>query len=489
MKNFTKYFLALCLILFVLKMGKAQQFAPSRLDLWQCPGDPTNVWTEDMLYLDINNDNHLDIVRAVGDSLIIMEGEPGLNFSNPRIIENPKIYGSASDIDTADFNGDGFIDFFVSLSSFPDFTIYYGDGNGGIQEIDTLYFGIIPKYIEIEDLNNDQQPDLIAIGGENSVYIYIGEGGKNFTFADSISIKSSLVATDIGTGDFNEDGIKDITFGTLNYTGTDSLYLLLMENDGTIGEKKGLDPGNTSLTSLDIADFNEDNHLDIVIATLGSGPGVGFNSRVCFLYGEGNGDFDDPVVFEAGNNEKLVKALDVNSDSHIDLLIGNPPFEEVSYLTNDGTGTFTQTAFLNAPNYPQSIVVGDVNDDSILDVLVSNPVSVSIYLFNEMGFVEEAPIISASKTPVVVKSEDLNSDNIPDLAVVCQDSNICRIFIGDGDGAFNNTENLTAGNKPSDLIIDDLNNDSNPDIVTVNRNDNTISIFINQEMKYLTAHK
>ena len=457
----------------------AQQFAPSRIDLWQCPGDPTYFFTEDMILQDLDGDGNLDLFRANADSLIIMMGQSGMAFSDPQVIHNSSVSGNARDLDSADLNGDGFADFLVALDGFPDFAIYYGNGAGGISQMDTLYLGIQPQFIELADMNSDSNPDMLLVRNDNELWCYLGQGGKQFTPAGHLTLKSGITfLSDIRIGDFNEDNSPDVAAGVLTLAGADSILLIFGDGNGGFSHFTGFDSGNPFPISIDVGDLNGDTHLDIAAACPGSTTYMG--SRACLFFGDGAGQLGAALVNEWGNNETRIKIADVDGDTNPDLLISNPPFDDISYLSGDGSGTFVLKGNLNCPNYPQTLAVGDADNDGHTDVLVSTPASVSIFLTDDQGFIQQAPAVQASNKPVKVRTADFNQDNLPDIAVIVQDSNRCKIFLNQGNGNFEHHLSLETGIKPWDLWIDDFNNDNRPDIVVANRNDNSIDVFAGQ---------
>ncbi len=243
MKRFSLELFSLLTVVFLLNVfhfqpSYAQQFAPSRLDLWECPGDPVNIFAEDMIMLDLNGDGQMDFIRAVGDSLIIMRGLPGLQFATPLFVQNSLIYGMARDIAAGDLNGNGHTDFLVALDGYPDFTVYYGDGSGGISAIDTLHLGLTPQFIELAEMNGDQQPDLLVIRNDDELFCYTGQGSGQFSFSDSVSFSGFFVYIDLKVGDFNEDGNPDLILGGLQPSQPDSLIIVFGDGTGGFGQVK-----------------------------------------------------------------------------------------------------------------------------------------------------------------------------------------------------------------------------------------------------------
>src|SRR5262249_28291469 len=155
---------------------------------------------------------------------------------------------------------------------------------------------------------------------------FLGNGNGTFKAGVGYNLGSGYPYA-AATGDLNGDGNLDLVasdalFGKVNR--------LLGNGDGTFQPAVGYGTGGSS-TSVQVADFNHDNILDIVTANQGT---------VSYLQGYGNGTFLNSVTYPAGPGAYWVEVADFNGDGDMDLVTANPNNETVSVLLGNANGTF-----------------------------------------------------------------------------------------------------------------------------------------------------
>jgi len=74
---------------------------------------------------------------------------------------------------------------------------------------------------------------------------------------------------------------------------------------------------------------------------------------------------------------------------------------------------------------------------------------------------------------------DFNLDGKSDLVTANAVSTVVSVLLGNGDGTFRSSVDVTAGNNPNDAAVGDFNGDSKPDVAVANSTGNNISILIN----------
>jgi len=125
--------------------------------------------------------------------------------------------------------------------------------------------------------------------------------------------------------DLNNDNKLDLAVANLN---AKTVAILLGNGDGTF--RAAVPYSTTTGTSIGpdaiaTGDFNGDGKTDLAISEQG-------NNTVSILLGNGNGSFQNPLEFSAGNVALSVAAGDFNADGRLDLAVANRADSTVSVL-------------------------------------------------------------------------------------------------------------------------------------------------------------
>ncbi|CAF1476519.1 unnamed protein product [Adineta ricciae] len=295
------------------------------------------------------------------------------------------------------------------------------------------------------DFNNDGILDLVFIG-YHSLRIMFGNGNGTFQGQTVLlTISEGLYIVAFALGDFNKDGRLDVAVINSDQT---SINVLLSDNNGTFGDLMQLTGDNIKrLEDITIADFDNDNYLDIAVCDFGNNAiGVLFNNvvghkQIGVLFGYGNRTFQSVKTFFTGGGYR-----------------------------------------------PTSFVMGDFNEDTWLDVAYScmsrNAISVLFGYSNEtlggnVDFFIETDIIST--TPPAIG--DLNNDGHLDIVVPSARPDYINILIGRGNGIFIAQHIFVPGtsyNEPTTkIIVHDFNGDSCQDLIVSTYFTSNLDILLN----------
>ena len=298
------------------------------------------------------------------------------------------------------------------------------------------------------DFNRDGKPDL-AVNTPTGVSILLGTGQALHPFKSGATLTLPNAGC-VVTGDLNGDGIPDLLVPS---TGTVVAYL--GNGDGTFTQKSTT--ATTTGGFLALGDFNHDGKLGFAtsgnLMALGSGDGT-FQTPVPIL---------PPSELPYGGLTNLA-AGDLNGDGWPDLVITSSYDSYIYVLLNNQHGGFTETKIDSVVNGyltgPTQILLADLNRDGKLDIVAATDSGLAVvYMGDGKGgftYLEQLVPGSASNTPSVIAVADVNNDGIPDLVMTQANVGTVAIFLGKGNGTFQQPYYVGAGPFPGDILLENL---------------------------------
>jgi len=261
--------------------------------------------------------------------------------------------------------------------------------------------------------------------------------------------------------DVNGDGIPD----TL-YLGATGVVVQILNSDGSTTSTNSFPTGFTpdqAFSTIVSADFNGDGKIDLAVSDPGT-PGS-TNGGVAILLGNGDGTFQAPKYFPAGQNPSSLAAADFNGDGKIDLAAASSSGSTIMVLSGNGDGTLgAAVSYANGGNSqatPASILAIDLNGDGRPDLVVANQgfvtvpdSSISTLLNTGSGFKPafNAPL-PLSQIPAMLAYSDLNNDGNWDLVATSPSSSATIVMFGKGDGTFQPPAYYAAGNSAGSVAV------------------------------------
>ncbi len=414
---------------------------------------------------DLDGDGHADLVVARPGALDLLYGNGDGTFDAPETIP---IVGQMEPLFLLDAEGDGRMDIVGSRAAeLAIVELVYQTEPGVFQPPAAYQSAHSSAGIATGEFTGDGRPDYVSVGGftEDLVDVFL------WSAPGLAAVPLVLVPIDpgpIAAGDFDGDGIDEVAseyyFNQLGVTGrdTDGRYRVLGVTD------LGFDPNfNTILVA---ATLDSDDRSDLLLV----------GSSVYVLLSDGDYTFSPsashPSVTLAAN---AAAAADFDGNSTIDLASFVLDGEDlrVATLRGNGDGTF-QDPVLGpvAPHALRGLVAADLDGDSALDLVAVNgggccgeaSDTVSVFLGNGDGTFQEPNDYAAGPSPNSIASADFDGDGYPDIVTSNSASTNVSILLSDGEGGLRPQILVAVAWSPTSVAAADFDGDGLADVATAN---------------------
>ncbi|UHD47712.1 VCBS repeat-containing protein [Aureimonas altamirensis] len=331
-----------------------------------------------------------EVVDPLTDAFVLIPESPSEFFVDATATNVPTAPSlHATDSVFVDVNNDGHLDVVVSVEYGVN-RLYLNDGTGKLTYMPSTFGDTIrdSEHVRTADFDGDGNMDVVFVAESDEVHqLWFGDGKGGFTdVSDRIPVRSQGNA--LAVGDVNGDGLPDIVIGSTGerghgeamelYEASNILYLNNPENPGHFIDVSAthLPQGDDQTEGLALADMTGDGTLDLVIAS------PAYPNRLFLNDGEGRfTDASDRLDLPVENETREVHVLDVNGDGHNDIVFfsitsNNAGFDkdpQTRLLMNDGEGNFTDETAERLPAHTFSSWAGtvvDFNNDGAPDLLV-----------------------------------------------------------------------------------------------------------------------
>ncbi len=228
----------------------------------------------------------------------------------------------------------------------------------------------------------------------------------------------------------------------------------------------GQHPGQVELVDLD-----QDGDLDAVVLNRTAG-------SFTVLLGDSSGTFTHHSQIPTGQLPIAQEFDDIDHDGDTDLLIVDAETDDIAIFLNDGNAGFVEHSRIGVGERSRSIKIADFNNDGYTDIActhhqyqIDDP-TVEILLGGpNITFAEPFGLFDDMNTQDV-SIADFNNDGNADIAAlegIYPGGNRGRIYLGSGDGKFNDPIQFNSRRSTITTTVQDMNNDGHLDIVSVSR--------------------
>ena len=318
-----------------------------------------------------------------------------------------------------DVNADNQPDIIVANQLSHNIGVLLNDGQGTFLPQITYSVGIgsHPQHVSVNDIDDDDIPDIfVAMNGANGFGILINDGDGTFFYIGGYRTGENSYPPSLAVADVNNDNNLDVIIANQNENNIG--VLLFVENFGFSNQTRYPPERVASPTSPSVADINDDNNPDIIFASYDG-------DKVGILFGKGDGTFPSWTTYSTETNSRpiFVSVADLNQDDKLDIVVANSNTNNIGILLNSGNGTFlSQVTFSTGNNsHPRCVSLVDLNGDNKPEIIVANQNDDNIGIFVNYGngqfILEKTYLTGVNSKPQFVSVVDVNGDTKPDIII------------------------------------------------------------------------
>ncbi|WP_242206541.1 T9SS type A sorting domain-containing protein [Aestuariivivens insulae] len=270
-------------------------------------------------------------------------------------------------IDSGDLNNDGYAD--IVIGTYSGNTVeWYKNNKNGTFSSQTLIASNLTKVtgITIADVDNDSKNDVIATSNSFGKAVWFKNDGNGNFSGEKLIASGLLEAFSVKVGDIDGNNTIDVVVSAY---ASDLVAWYSNDGSGNFGSANTIsDTALSGPRDFDLADYDHDGDLDIVIAYGKLHAARIYNNN---LSQTSSPTFTiDPNIIANGNyyiND--ISFADVDNAGDLDI-IKSDLYTTTAWYKKESNGSFTETVFSTSNIYPTAVMVSDFDDDSQNDVVV-----------------------------------------------------------------------------------------------------------------------
>ena len=329
-------------------------------------------------------------------------------------------------IDAGKIDNDAFKDIVIGTDLGGTIEWYKNNGNGTFTK-QALITSTLPgiEGLVIADLDNDNDNDVIATSYSAGKAVWFQNNGSG-GFSSEKPIASGLTgAGTVKAGDIDGNGTVDVVVSSYS---THEVSWFSNNGSGTFGSAQTISGiPNSGPLDFDLADYDNDGDLDVVVAYGLIDAIVLFDND---LSQTSNPTFSSYSIVDTANyGLRDVRFGDVDNDGTLDVIKADK-FLNTAWYKKSGGG-FSKTVFTSSNSSPATVLVKDVDEDNKQDVIVGYATAASsdkLTWFEDSSTSGEADIDASQNDIYDFVLSDFDNDGDLDMASVSSSENSLNWF-------------------------------------------------------------
>ncbi|WP_242158964.1 T9SS type A sorting domain-containing protein [Aestuariivivens sediminis] len=353
----------------------------------------------------------------------------------------------------------------------------FGQSPFGAKQNISSNTGTFPRVIDAGHLNNDAYEDIVIgtdVGG--TIEWYKNNGNGTFTLQTLIS--SSLPRVQgIAIADLDNDNDNDVIATSFS---ADKLVWFENNGSGSFGNEQLIAFGLTDATTVKAGDIDGNNTIDLVVCSYGT-------HKVSWFSNDGTGNFGGAQAISDISNSGPwdFDLADYDLDNDLDLVVAYGSIDAIVLFDNDltqsGSPSFSNYYLVASANYGlRDVHFGDVDNNGDLEIIKADEYTNTAWYKKSGSSFTETAFTTNNSVPSAVIISDVNNDNSNDVIVGYSSTSTTdeltwyKNSSSTGEQSIDNTQNDIY-----DFVLRDFDNDGDLDMATIATSQNHLNWFEN----------
>ena len=337
--------------------------------------------------------------------------------------------------------------------------------------------------VAVADLDGDGFPDVLSASlTDHKVAWYRNNGDGTFS-AQQIITTQNMEPSAIAAADLDGDGKPDVITGCHFPFPNGRLAWHKNLGGGNFGPQQIISTGYAYITSIAVADLDNDGKPDIVCTGL-------FDNQIAWHKNLGGGQFGAAQVIGVLSGPNAAKGpyqavvADIDGDGLPDIVSASTTDNKIAWYRNLGGGAFGPQQVISTDVIRASTVAAaDFDGDGRIDVIAggANDNTVSFFKNNADGTFGPRVILTSDARGVFsVIAADINGDGAPEVISASLGDGKISWFDNLGAGTFGPRQNISTNALGAvAAAVGDFNGDGTMDVVSASQSDSKIAAYLN----------